>query len=85
MAPDDRPKETSRSYQVLVTSYQGTRYAFISALMSGDENARDVLQETNLVLWEKASSCDPNCDFASWAYRIAYYQVLAYHKRQQRN
>ena len=85
MKSDDMPKDASRSYHVLVTDFQSTLYAFISALMMGNEDARDVLQDTNLVLWEKASSYDPKCDFASWAYRIAHFQVLAYRKRRQRS
>jgi len=39
------------------------------------------LQETNVVLWEKAHEYDPTRPFPPWAYQIAHLQVLAYRKR----
>ncbi|MGI9427969.1 MAG: sigma-70 family RNA polymerase sigma factor [Bythopirellula sp.] len=76
---------TEQSYQELVTGLQSKLYAFISALMMGDAGAADVLQETNLVLWEKVSSYDRQSSFAAWGYRIAHFQVLAYRKRENRD
>ena len=70
---------------MLVTGIQSSLYAYISALMAGDESARDVLQETNLVLWEKESAYDRSCSFSSWAFQIAQFQVLAFRKRQKRS
>lgn len=79
---DQRGEE---SYYELVTRFQSRLFAFISALLAGDGGASDVLQETNVVLWEKASSYNPESSFAAWAYRVAHYQVMAYRKRQQRD
>jgi RNA polymerase sigma-70 factor (ECF subfamily) len=70
---------------MLVTSIQSSLYAYISALMGGDLSAHDVLQETNLVLWEKEGSYDPSRNFRAWALKIAKFQVLAHRKRQQRS
>lgn len=72
-------------YNELVTGFQSRLYAFISTLMRGDAQAADVLQETNVVLWEKASSYDPQSSFAAWAYRIAHFQVMAHRKRHSRD
>jgi RNA polymerase sigma-70 factor (ECF subfamily) len=54
-------------------------------LVGGSAGARDVLQETNLVLWDKSQEYDPARPFLPWAYRIAYMQTLAYRKRCARN
>jgi RNA polymerase sigma-70 factor (ECF subfamily) len=84
----DQPRagdSANRSYQMLVTSIQSSLYAYISALMGGDLSAHDVLQETNLVLWEKEGSYDPSRNFRAWALKIAKFQVLAHRKRQQRS
>jgi RNA polymerase sigma-70 factor (ECF subfamily) len=69
----------------LLTAAQSRLYAYICALVGAAAGARDVLQETNLVLWEKVQEYDPGRPFLPWAYRIAYLQVLAYRKRYARS
>jgi RNA polymerase sigma-70 factor (ECF subfamily) len=64
----------------LLTGVQSRLYAYICTLLCESAGARDVLQETNLVLWDKAGEYDPARPFLPWAYRIAYLQVLAYRK-----
>ena len=74
----------TKEYHQLVTDYQSNLYAFICSLLGGSKDARDVLQETNLVLWRKAEDYDLSGEFKPWAFKIAYIQVLAYRRRQQR-
>ncbi len=75
---------TSEFMQSL-TGAQSRLYAYICSLIGGAAGARDVLQETNVVLWDKAHEYDPGRPFLPWAYRIAYLQVLAYRKRCARS
>ncbi|MSQ93480.1 MAG: sigma-70 family RNA polymerase sigma factor [Gemmataceae bacterium] len=72
-------------YLLLLTSHQSTLYAAISALLGGIEGAHDVLQETNVVLLEKAGAYDPARPFVPWALTFARFQVLAWRKRQTRD
>jgi len=60
-------------------------YAFICSLLGGAEGAGDVLQETNIALWNKAGDYDPGKEFLPWAYTFARYQVMAWRKRQSRS
>jgi DNA-directed RNA polymerase specialized sigma24 family protein len=46
--------------------------------------ADDVLQKTNLVLWQKAAEFDESRPFLPWAIRFAQLQALAYLKRLHR-
>ena len=59
-------------------------YAFILTLVRQPPDAEDVLQETNVVLWQKAAEFDASRDFMAWALRIAQLQAMAHLKRQQR-
>lgn len=68
-----------------VTNAQSSLYAFICSLLGHSEDARDVLQNTNLVIWEKAADYDRSRDFKAWAFRIAYLQVLAFRKKRSRD
>ncbi len=45
--------------------------------------AHDILQETNLVIWEKIDHFLPGTNFKSWAFRIAYLQTLSHLRRQR--
>src|SRR5687767_1685246 len=68
-----------------VTSCQSALYAYGCALLGTSTGAADVLQETNVVLWEKAGEYDHDRPFLPWAYRVAHFQVLAYRKRLSRD
>jgi RNA polymerase sigma-70 factor (ECF subfamily) len=79
-----RPGPTP-DFLLLLTSHQSTLYAAITALLGGAEGAHDVLQETNLVLLEKAADYDRSRPFVPWALTFARFQVLAWRKRQSRD
>lgn len=68
-----------------LTSNQNRLYGFILTLIPDRNCARDVLQETNLVIWRKADEYAPGTNFWAWATRIAHYQVLAFHRDTARD
>lgn len=68
-----------------LTGAQSRLYAYVCSLLGESAGARDVLQETNLALWDKADEYDPTRPFLPWAYGVAYFQVLAYRKRCARS
>ena len=72
-------------FMLLLTSHQSSLYACISALLGGVEGVQDVLQETNVVLLEKAGEYDPARPFVPWALAFARFQTLAWRKRQTRD
>ncbi len=68
-----------------VTRAQRALYAFLVSLLRNPTDADDVLQETNIILWQKAGDFDPSRDFMPWAFRIAQFQAMAHLKRKQRS
>lgn len=60
-------------------------YAYILTLLPWPEQASDVLQQTNLVLWRDSDRFEPGTDFRAWAYRVAYFQVLGQRRKNQRD
>ena len=68
-----------------ITACQSALYAYVCSLLGTSAGAADVLHEANVVLWEKAAEYDPSRPFLPWAYRIAYFQVLAHRKRRSRD
>jgi RNA polymerase sigma-70 factor (ECF subfamily) len=63
---------------------QGRLSAYIYSLVLDQETTHDILQRTNLVLLEKRSEFEPATSFAAWAFRIAYYEILASRRDRQR-
>lgn len=74
--------EQSEEFVRLLTEHQSRLYAYILALLPDAAAANDVLQETNVVLWRKSAEFTPGTAFGAWAGRVAYFEVLAYRKRQ---
>ncbi|MEO0529293.1 MAG: sigma-70 family RNA polymerase sigma factor [Planctomycetota bacterium] len=68
-----------------ITAFQNRLYVYILALLPDPERARDVLQETNVVLWRKASQFEPGTSFLAWACKVAYYEVLSERRRLGRD
>ena len=68
-----------------LTGCQSQLYAYICSLTGNSIAAQNVLQEANLVLWDKAAEFDPSRPFLPWAYTFAYMQVLAWRKKRRRD
>src|SRR5262245_51522659 len=71
----------SDAFVQLLTECQSRLYAYILAILPDSAAARDVLSETNTKLWRKWKEFEMGRDFATWAFRFAYFEVLAYQKR----
>lgn len=67
-----------------ITRAQRPLHAFILSLVWNPGEAEDILQETNLVLWEKSELFDSSRPFLPWAMRFAQFQTLAWLKRRRR-
>lgn len=74
----------SAEFVTQITRVQRQLHAFILSMVWNPVDADDVLQETNLVLWEKAAEFEPGRPFLPWAMRFAQWQAMAWLKRRQR-
>ncbi len=76
----------SESFITQLTSSQMALNGYILFLTGNIDDTKDILQETNLVLWREAHSYDPARPFLPWAKRIAWFQVKTWrtcHKRSR--
>ncbi len=71
-------------YVAKIAHAQPRLLAFLRTLLPRAADAEDVLQETNLVLWQKREEYDEDREFGPWARRIAYFQTLAFLKKRTR-
>jgi RNA polymerase sigma-70 factor (ECF subfamily) len=81
-------RESSQNTEAFVeamTAHQGRFYAYVLSLPGDPDQANDVLQQANLVLWRKVGKFQPGSNFRAWAFRIAHFQVMAHRQRQLRD
>ena len=73
----------SRNHEQFVLETIGVQerlHAYILSLVLDRDVAKDLLQQTNLVLLEKESDFRQGTNFGAWASRVAYFEVLAYRR-----
>ena len=69
----------------LLTDGQSKLFAYIRTLVPDADQARDVLQETNLVIWQKYDEFTEGTNFGAWACTIAFYEVKAWRRNAGRD
>jgi RNA polymerase sigma-70 factor (ECF subfamily) len=69
----------------LITSHQRRIFAYIITLVPNRSDAEDIMQETSTLMWEKKNDFTPGSDFVAWGARIAYYKILDYRKKVNKN
>ena len=80
----DPKTPASQEFVQELTQSQSRLYAFILSLMGNADQASEVLQETNLILWKKADQFQLGTNFIAWAFKVARFQVMAYRQRMGR-
>ncbi|MCZ2340805.1 MAG: sigma-70 family RNA polymerase sigma factor [Bacteroidales bacterium] len=69
----------------LLARNQQRLFVYVRTLVPRPDDAEEVLQNTNLVLWREFHTFTPGTNFAAWACRVALHQVLAWRKKRQRD
>lgn len=81
MPPEDA---LQAEFVCLIARYQASLHAFIISLMPGLDGVDDVLQETNMVLWQKRETYEHGTDFRAWACTIARFKAMAHRRKVAR-
>jgi RNA polymerase sigma-70 factor (ECF subfamily) len=68
----------------LVVSHQAALHAFVLALLPGDPETDDVVQEVNTALWKKRAEFTIGTNFKAWMFSIARFKVMALWRDQKR-
>jgi len=68
-----------------LTDWQSRLLSYLMTLLGDLNDAHDVLQETNLVLWRKMDEFPEVRDFGAWSRKFAYYQALAFLRDRKRD
>jgi RNA polymerase sigma-70 factor, ECF subfamily len=69
----------------LLSSHQRQLLGYIFTLVRNMDDAEDLLQQTNLVLWRKFDEYRSGTDFIRWACCVAHLEVLSFLRRKRRD
>jgi RNA polymerase sigma-70 factor, ECF subfamily len=72
--------DLSEEFILELTQVQQRLLGFLFKRLADGEQAREVLQRTNLVLCRKAEQYQAGTNFKAWAMSEANYEVMAYRK-----
>lgn len=82
---DSGAESEQSEFVQMLTDAQPLLFSYISMLLGGVQEAGNVLQETNLVLWKKAAEYSAGTSFMAWAREIAYFKALSHIRDQKRS
>ena len=60
-------------------------FLYVMSMVPNWDDAQEIIQETNLVLWREFAQFQQGTNFTAWACRVAWHQVLAWRKRVKRS
>ena len=83
-SPTNDGDQNRDQYVLQIIRCQAKLYAYILSLSLNRETARDILQQTNVVLLEKEAEFQAGTNFDAWACRVAYYEVLSMRRNRAR-
>jgi RNA polymerase sigma-70 factor (ECF subfamily) len=83
--PMDSSHKKTEVFLSLLMANQRRINAYIFSLVPNFNDADDIMQETITVMWRKFGSFEIGTDFAGWGLKVAYYCILDYRKRKEKD
>jgi RNA polymerase sigma-70 factor (ECF subfamily) len=77
--------DSKRQFIRLIAQHERQIYSYILCLVPRWADADEILQETNIRLWEEFDRFEPGTSFLAWAKRVAFFQVRTWRKKQGRS
>src|SRR5207248_1171531 len=82
---DEPSSDRVDAFVRLLGQNQRRIFLYVMALVPSWNDAEEIVQETNLVLWREFGQFALGTNFAAWACKVAFHQVLAWRKKRQRD
>lgn len=82
---DDPKASRTEEFVRLSSTHQRQLLGYIFTLVRNMDDAEDLLQQTNLIVWRRFDDYKPGTDFMRWACHIAHLQVLTFLRTRRRD
>lgn len=77
--------ERTEAFIRLLSEHERKLGIYVTGLIACPQDALDILQEGKIVMWRQFGQFEIGTNFAAWARKILFYQILAYRRRTKRN
>ncbi len=77
--------DSAEMFVALLARHERLLAAYVMTLVPHPQDADDILQEAKVVMWRNFQQFRPGTNFAAWARKVAFHQVLSHRKRKQRD
>lgn len=84
-SPAPRPVSDTEDFADQMAAHQARLESFIRSVTGDADAARDILQETNVVLLKKARDYQSGTNFAAWAFRVARFEIMTWRRKAGRS
>ncbi|MCB1130687.1 MAG: sigma-70 family RNA polymerase sigma factor [Verrucomicrobiae bacterium] len=74
-------KRSDTAFVALLTGHQILLRNFVASLMPAVDIRADIVQEINILLWEKRGNFELDTNFKAWAFAVARYVIMNNQKR----
>lgn len=82
--PPSRDVSEDAAFDQLVSEHQQRIYYFIRSMVFNPDDAKDTLQDVNIVLYRKKDNYEHGTNFKAWAFTIARFECLSYLSRYKK-
>ncbi len=81
----DAGSDRTEAFLRLLTEHERRLAIYVTGLVACPQDAQDVLQEGKIVMWRQFYQFELGTNFAAWARKILFYQILAFRRRSKRD
>ena len=78
-------QERHHRFLRLFVANEAAIHGYVRSLVARREDAREIMQDVAVILWEKFDAFDADRDFRKWACGVARYEVLAFLRDKARD
>lgn len=79
------PDPHAEEFVVLLARHERLLGAYVMTMVPHPADADDILQDSKVIMWRHFHQFEAGTNFAAWARKIAFHQVLAFRKRRHRD
>ena len=79
-----RPRRSDSAFLTLLNEHQIMLRNFVASLVPAIDARPDIVQEINILLWEKRASFELETNFRAWAFAVSRYVIMNHQKRFRR-
>jgi RNA polymerase sigma-70 factor, ECF subfamily len=83
--PETPETDRTEAFLRLLTEHERRLALYVTGLIACPQDAQDILQEGKVVMWRQFHQFELGTNFAAWARKILFYQILAFRRRSKRD